>query len=1352
MSEQPITTPTPDETGAFDVVLVDQTRDAISASRAEADARLTEELGEGGRVRRFVKGIWKGTIAKDYYVKKYERQAMEGITDSQDILIHESTSREHRDAAMFATISRFQSDYEEMIHTEAGEQRQDVSAGEIANSLKDLVREYASGNLNDTTLQEERARVLQAYRDQNGDELLGAGKVQIDNLLDVARAVKGAVDHGRSLDEVIEGMRIISAESRAGVRSEIEYTRTDKVIEKLSGSKVGLLLGSEATIAAASIAASVVRFGSTRAVGAAAMTVAPGVGAGLLAGLREKKRVKDDRAQHSREMAQGKQFNTDDKNRVDMDQTRYETVEAQDLTNQLRQHLEAGSLETDDALQAALDQLAAIRAREHLSDSQSIDLIAYSSATSVEQERFDLALARAEVKAALAGRLDDDTRSRLGVDESASINELIETTSAAFIEQYQLDIDSKDAAFRKLRNRRVAKAAATGALVGMTIGLVAQEAGAAMSSTREGLIEQAWAHDTQPHDGRVHESLLQGFASEDGSYQAAGSQSSEATMKFGDHGKIAYSDSMTITEQGKNSLQIKLGNGQVVDARLKADGSIAGTSLQELKEHGVIVDNLSRTVMVETTETKQVGLAEFMRNHQGETTPVTRELWYDNDTSAPVFDQNELGLHWGGESGTGVQANGAIEMSVATMAADGSFHGVESTNWANEARTDNLKLAISPSADTQARPFLLDINPDGTVAIEKDHPAAQFFSIENGQAVFDGKYAEVVELRGENANGVQEVRPLATLVGNDSVGELTDTVTAKEPELRPRYEFIAPPMETSAPDTFVEMAPVIPVAKRRSLESIRSSGDEDTPYYGYGYNMSPSEQRRFRREECSPRLNKDPAARLNPKEELSWRRARIEERQGSEYLAELDAYIDASPELVNLPADTEAIVTIPVAAASEQDNIYKTLQSYGSQDGDLSKTTLLLHVNWFDTPKENKGISQEEQDENIRQTFAEIERAKRDFPGLNIAIMQTQWERQREKDGEYGDGIIGHVARRMYDVAMLSVERQMNAGVLDGDSDVLLIRNDSDAQGIQRTYLEQMRKAMREHPENDVFTGAIRWGTARHRDLPGLGVVSNFREIMHIIASRKDSDTWPPTVGINTAVRMSTFAAVGSVGDNPKRTGIGTDDYNIGGRVKDARQTAPSGGRSGYDTPLGSRTNASATAGYGTRGLVSREDFSYHRHVIGATIDTAPDRLEKAYNNGIPIHNAWENWDTTLRTEGLEGNARDDLRSEEGRDTLVAKIEHDISVAISDRYLNRRQIMAGLAFQFADPRYYKVTQSGRGLQFTFTEAGKKYFLNRMLRDNRGRYDSYGGRVRRALYNETEPGAKKQPLPRRPMMV
>jgi hypothetical protein len=407
-------------------------------------------------------------------------------------------------------------------------------------------------------------------------------------------------------------------------------------------------------------------------------------------------------------------------------------------------------------------------------------------------------------------------------------------------------------------------------------------------------------------------------------------------------------------------------------------------------------------------------------------------------------------------------------------------------------------------------------------------------------------------------------------------------------------------------------------------------------------------------------------------------------------------------------------------------------------------------VNWFDNLEADPAKAA-----NIQKTWDEIERARRDFPQLSIATMKSVWEDAKKQRGEYGDGIIGHVARKMYDTAMMSVQRAMAEGRMDDAREVMLIRNDADAQGVRRTYLQQMIKTFDQHPENDVFTGAIRWGTERHTDLPGFAFVSNFREVMHIATQRKGVNVWPPTVGINTAVRMSTFAAVNGVGYDPKRTGIGTDDYNIGGRIKDGRQIdiwRARALRRFRDMRSNSGRIPGRGYGYGYPAETTREDYSYHRHVNGADIDTAPDRLEKAYLNGIPITRAWDNWGNELRDEGLTRGVVESLRTRS--DEVVSRVEADMTASLTERYHDRAHVRAGLAAVLPSTiggrPAYVISRTGSGMAFKFTPEGSAWFVNRLQRDSKGRYDPIGRRVRRKLYHET--GGGRAPTTSQPLMV
>ena len=118
-------------------------------------------------------------------------------------------------------------------------------------------------------------------------------------MLEIARQVRSAVDHGESLDRVMGSFRIVSGEARTGVRTAAKYDKVEKTIDRLHESKIGSMVPHEALVAGVSIVASLARFGSEKVAYAAASTISIGVGAGILSSLREKKRIKDERVQHS---------------------------------------------------------------------------------------------------------------------------------------------------------------------------------------------------------------------------------------------------------------------------------------------------------------------------------------------------------------------------------------------------------------------------------------------------------------------------------------------------------------------------------------------------------------------------------------------------------------------------------------------------------------------------------------------------------------------------------------------------------------------------------------------------------------------------------------------------------------------------------------------------------------------------------------------------------------------------------------------------------------------------------------------------------------------------------------------
>lgn len=1314
------------ESEPIKLVIVDQSHDSLDAARDRADQRLDEELGEGGNFKRFLNGIWKGNIAKDYYRSKYTRQADAAIENAQDVLLYEA-SEAARGRAKEATIERFQGVYDELIHTDAGERREVQGDGsELATGMKSIIKRYCNGELNDETIREERTRLLNAYRESHGTESIGQGKVVVDNLLEVAQAVAGAVEHGESLDNVLSKMQVISGEARDGVRGEARYNAVDRAIDSLSKTKVGSLVGPETVATFVAVAASIARVGSHSVVGAVTKTILPGVAAGLWAGLRENKRVQDERVQHSRETAQGKEYNPGDVRREEMEKTRYESLAAIDLTNHLR--MVVGNEQLDDggneALQVALDAIAATEARIRLSDSRGINLVTYSSSV-VGDERMDLDIARAEAKVALGARLTADARRELGLDESADLREILNQQSNDFIEAIEGDISDKDEAFRQLKNRRVAKAAAIGVASGLTIGLLSQEVMAAVDSTRVGLLEQMWhAHNTTI-GGVEHQTVLHGLLAGDQAIENTGASGDYVMQHFGTHGEMSIPKGDTIIDNGNGTFSMAdhSGNISAENIAYNPDGSLPQESINQLTKLGMIVNDKSFDTNVETFQTKEVGISEYIDNHMAATTHIMRDMWYDNNTPHK-FDLNELRLRWSGASGV---TDTGYQLNVASMAPDGSFHGDQAADWSEVVKSGNLKLAVSASVDTQTHVFMVDIGPDGQINIPADSSAGQFFANNGGNAEFHGAYAEVVQTTGVDGNGVEHVRPLATLVGDGSVGTVADRIPVTSIEHHAEYDVI---------QKYTEMAPVIPIESRRSMEAMKAkSGPEKGYYYRGGSEYMSTKEIIERREETSPRLIENPDEMLVPAQEFAWYKDLLRKKRGEEYVANIEDIVANSPELSSISSGTEVIVKIPVNAAgkAESENIYNVLtKGYGAQDQEaLKETVILLHVNWFD----DYGNDGDAMRANISHTREEIQRAKADFPSLKIATIETEWKRS-----EVQNGVIGYVSRKLNDVALLALESATSSGRMDADHDVILIRNDADPKGISPNYLRRFIDRFNNNPETDVFTGTTSFDNTKASRLPGYVFSTNFMQCINTIAVSREGACH--TGGANFGVRASTFAAVGAIGFDDGYTNAGSDDLNVGRRVKQARVGAISRNRKKQVSYLyGVYQNHSNNSTSTTKRRIAMR-------VFGARIDTDSDRGEELYERDIPIIYQWNpehGFDKDgykPRNAGVVGGLNESMATDSKK--VIERIRINMESIINDIGDSPSTIRTALAFTGLSGRGYNlVPRFGGGYSFEITEEGEKYLKNYLTRDSRGRLDPYGSRKLRQIYGEVSSTAKRQ---------
>lgn len=832
------------------VAVVDQTHDVEAAAKDYAEARLREEseaAREAGRIKGFWHRIWRGEngIATKYYFNKYVEEAKRRAEEEGLTTLY-TDNVELRNAAMEATIAHFTSEYDESIHEAAGERRQELAGDSpFGLAVKKLIENYVKGDSKDWSeeaFREAQSRIVRQLNQYgDGDNLIGEGKVRIDNIWQIAQAVKESVNHGESLDNVLQGMKIYTGESRSGVRTEAHQSKFDKKTERLQKSKIGSLVGPETISLGAAIAIGIFRVGRgslARAIGA---TGVPGLLGGVFAGMRENKRLKEERAIHAREVAQGQEFE-DKGRRAEIEKTRYETVAAKELIGSLEEFIDKEDLSPEE-LQQCYESIVNAASRIYASDKLQADFISYSSVTEVESERLELDVAIARAKVKLKGRLGDLPEALivdLGIDKDGTVDDAIYKSTDVL---YSLmdDRSKKDEAFKKLKRRRVAMAAATGAVTGFTIGLASQEALAFFDSGYDGLLENALTGEGRGD----RQTLLAGiFHGEGYGY------SSETIVSAGDYtsydvggsqGSINLPDNYQLAYNPDGTANIIDPNGSIFAENIsfEADGSLSQASQELLQEKGAIVEDLSTVVSSQESTVKDLGIDEYLGHHQSELTNITRDFWYDNDT-ASVFDNNELGLHWGSQGD-----DGSIRLSISNMTDYGSYHGLDSTSWSDEAQGGTLKFAVSASIDTQDRVFMVDIAPDGSIDIPPDSPVANLFSVdEYGQVEFNGAYGEVVAIQDVDADGITHVAPLATMEGNNSISTISTTVEVLTDKNVPKFQITPPPIETIVNTTqAVEGFGGPAVVLRRPLERLNKK--EDPFRYSYGSHRDLVQMRKW---------------------------------------------------------------------------------------------------------------------------------------------------------------------------------------------------------------------------------------------------------------------------------------------------------------------------------------------------------------------------------------------------------------------------------------------------------------------------------------------------------------------------
>jgi hypothetical protein len=771
--------------------------------------------------------MWKHTFFDEYYRQKEINKVREEIKNTGNIYtgrIKDGDKTAH-ESAMKGISERFISEYEGTLSE--GEEKKildekDPESVKTRTDIKNLITEYAKGTLNEEAFNNEKVRVLNAL---NGKDKSKGGSTYADNLFELAKNARLAVEHGAKIEELDFDLDVIVGKAKSSLKTEAHFNFVDKGIDKIKKSKVGRFISPAVLNTAIGIAYSI-SVGAGKKVLSSKAAAWGTFGAAVavsstFAGMNESQRITLERKQHGIEMAEGGEFEEGSTRREQLEKYGYQMEDSNALASNLRDLMfskdENGKDVIKDIKQEDLENilasLANIEARNSLNSKNKIDLISYSSIGNVEKERTDLTILTARAKVELRKKIEGGLKS--GIPEGETFDSYL-AKQTQIVEDSLLGgekgITEQDKAFSKFKAKRVAIKVAQTAIAGLIIGGTVQEVTAFFKDDVQGAVEGIFHQDAGATAQTPVGSILSWMS---GHHTHMGMGGAIATHLNGHNFNLP--EGTSIIQNSDGTYDILNGNRVISDnvsLNFDANGNLDGQSLSRLGADGIVA-NTTHTIINGTQEVHS-GASDYINNHHGSTTHVARDGWYDNDTPKPIFDQNELKLQWG-QGGTGIDTNGNYVFNASQMTSDGSFHEQFSVDAQQQIKAGGvLKMIFSLTQGTQHQVFEVPIDTNGNAVIDPNSEIGKlFFGTENGHAVFKGRFAEVVQSFGSKG-GVEHVKSLATLVGNGN-DSIVDTIPTD----------IDTPVINLDPSMDIEPPYFIPIMVRSPLEALKEKQKSD---------------------------------------------------------------------------------------------------------------------------------------------------------------------------------------------------------------------------------------------------------------------------------------------------------------------------------------------------------------------------------------------------------------------------------------------------------------------------------------------------------------------------------------------
>ena len=634
-----------------------------------ADKRLNELLnaGKGLNVFEYVKTFgfkglwtrWKHRAAEGHYRQKFIAEEKESILSQQQhagllgqggrakLNLHRTEKdgekwQAENDAEFKALIERFQDDLLMNADSKTGEKKKALSPEqkEYSDKINQLMNDYINPSagpdnsaiwMTDEQFEIRKDNVLADLR-QNHPEYFDGSKLSIDDFLETAKEYRKVREHTEGLARVDNQFEVDLGIARAAIKNKVHLEGFDRFVEKIQETPV---LGRFLT---PTVVGSLASFGAYFAK-KPAYIFGLAFGGGMIVGAaRKHKEVNADMMMHRTERAMGIQMDQfkgkGNAHRHALEKFTYDMRNVTDIKSEMDTAAGKFDLEKNEAnTKALIEQIADIEARMTLDEKEHLDLIQYEGVTQLERGRLDLMRSLAEAKVLL------------GSEHNQEIQQVI----GQRISEMQQDIKVKNTKLGDYRGIEIGKAAVFGGVAAVTFGALTQYGAAKVGD---------WLH-------------MDRFFRPDGK--------STAIEKFLHIGRARGQE---VAQQLKPNLDAVPGIDAArahlpVGTHLQSEGGglfalVADRGGKVLSDHikfgaeGHIIARghdyvpLAIDSRLDPNGTHRVGILDDVRQRfHDQLSKIKRADWYRN-AKVNISDENELKLRFGGEHGSGYDAQNNV--------------------------------------------------------------------------------------------------------------------------------------------------------------------------------------------------------------------------------------------------------------------------------------------------------------------------------------------------------------------------------------------------------------------------------------------------------------------------------------------------------------------------------------------------------------------------------------------------------------------------------------------------------------------------------------------------------------------